>query len=70
MQREITVTRCINACPFYTRIQNEGMFCEHPVYETNPYAGAIITNENGTNRVPDNCPLRKEGVTTVVHLGQ
>jgi hypothetical protein len=47
----------------------DGMECIHPYFDNlGSYENMIITQENGTNFIPEKCPLREEDLTIKYHL--
>jgi hypothetical protein len=58
----VAVRECYHACPFFDLDGGPGaiMFCNHPL--KGYMDGMIISHENSHDRVPDECPLRKDNV--------
>ena len=68
MQKTDTIKKCIHHCPFYHRSM-DGMECVHPYFDDkDSYENMIITHENGTNFIPEKCPLIKENLTITYNL--
>ena len=63
MIKDIIINQCYSGCNFHTNSM-DGMYCGHPYFDSQEtYSNMIITHENSRERVPDECPLRKESLT-------
>lgn len=61
---EKLVRECYHSCPFF-QLDVNVMYCGHPYFDKSGYDGYIINQENSHDRVPDECPLRKDRVDEV-----
>ena len=68
MKEKVEVTKCFQSCPFYSNSM-DGMYCGHPFFRGKGYDAMIIYHiELEEDPIPSKCPLRKEGVTTIIEL--
>jgi len=67
MNQTVRIKQCYHACPLM-KVDADGMYCAHPVFNGRPWENMIITHYNSRGRVPDKCPLHTKPFTVTYTL--